>query len=412
MLTFTPNGKYLLVANEGEPSSYCSPSLTTDPEGSVSIIDIPNKISKLTQADVTNVGFTQYNGQEAALRAQGIRIYGPGATTAQDFEPEYIAVSDDSKTAWIALQENNAMAVIDIKSATVTNLFPLGYKDHSILGNALDPSDRDGPSGTPNIKIANWPVKGMYEPDGIAFYKKNGNQYIVTANEGDTRDWPYYNEEIRVGSSSYVLDTTVFPNAAALKTNAQLGRLTVTSANGDIDGDSNYEEVYVPGGRSFSIWSGTGTLVFDSGDDFEQITASLLPAYFNSNHDSNNSFDTRSDNKGPEPEGIALGKIRGHTFAFIGFERIGGVIVYDITNPQNPEFKNYVNNRDFTFPVTTSPGITNPLAGDLGPEGVLFIPKSDSPNGKPLLVTASEVSGTTTIFEISVDGISNDEEDE
>lgn len=408
MLAFTPNGKYILVANEGEPTSYCTPSLATDPEGSISIIKIPNKISKLTQADVRNVGFTQFNGQEAMLKSQGIRIYGPGATAAQDFEPEYIAISKNSQKAWIALQENNALAVLDIKSGTITDLFPLGFKEHLSTENAFDASDKDGPS----INIANWPVKGMYQPDGIAFYKHDGQGYLVTANEGDTRaDWPCFNEEVRIGSSSVVLDPDVFPNAAALKTNAQLGRLTITNADGNTDADTQYEELYVPGARSFSIWSESGVLVFDSGDDFEQITASQIPANFNSNHDSNASFDTRSDNKGPEPEGVTLGKIKGHKFAFIGLERIGGVMIYDITNPQAPEFKNYVNNRDFTV-LTTISGTTNPLVGDLGPEGILFIDKKDSPNGKPLLVTANEVSGTTTIFEINVSGLNDDDDDD
>lgn len=414
MLTFTPNGNYVLVANEGEPTSYCTPSLATDPEGSVSIIKIPNKISKLTQADVTNVGFTQFNGQEVALKTQGIRIYGPGASAAQDFEPEYIAVSKNSRKAWITLQENNAIAVLDIKSGVITGLLPLGFKDHSAAANGFDASDRDGPSNSQKINIANWPVKGIYEPDGIAFYRHNGQRYLVTANEGDTRDWPCFNEEVRVGSGSVVLDPAIFPNAAALKTNAQLGRLTITNANGNTDADPQYEELYVPGTRSFSIWSKTGTLIFDSEDAFEQITASQLPVNFNANNDDNNSFDTRSDNKGPEPEGVTLGKIKGHTFAFIGLERIGGIMVYDISNPQNPEFKNYVNNRDFTVAAQID-GASNPLAGDLGPEGVLFIHKKDSPNGKPLLVIANEISGTTTIYEIKIGGINdhnNDDEDE
>ena len=37
MLTFTPDGSHLLVANEGEPNSYNQPD-SVDPVGSVSVI--------------------------------------------------------------------------------------------------------------------------------------------------------------------------------------------------------------------------------------------------------------------------------------------------------------------------------------------------------------------------------------
>ncbi|MEW6130168.1 MAG: choice-of-anchor I family protein [Acidobacteriota bacterium] len=389
MLTFTPDGKKVLVANEGEPNSY-NVAGSLDPEGSVSIIDIKRGIGSVTQSDVVTAGFGQF---ALANLDSSIRIFGPNASVAQDLEPEYIAVSHDSKTAWVTLQEGNAIGVLDIEQGEFSSLIGLGFKDHAVIGNALDASDRDGASNSGRINIANWPVLGMYQPDAIATFRYRGQTYLITADEGDSRDYPGFNEERRV--STLTLDPTAFPDAATLKGNAQLGRLTVTAANGDTDGDGDYDKLYVFGGRSFSIRKTSGELVFNSGDQFEQITAQSNPGGFNSSNDSNSSFDTRSDNKGPEPEGVTLGELYGRAYAFIGLERIGGIMVYDITDPYAPRFVQYVNNRDFTG---------NPAAGtakDLAPEGLIFVPASDSPTNKPLLVTANEVSGTTTIYEIS-----------
>jgi hypothetical protein len=394
MLSFTHGGRYVLVANEGEPSGYGAGKV--DPEGSVSLIDLLNGPASLTQANVRTAGFSAFNGMEATLRAAGIRIYGPGSSVAQDLEPEFLAISPDDSTAWVTLQENNALAVLDIASATVTALIPLGLKDHNVAGNGLDPSDRDNAAGTgPAIKIGTWPVKGMYQPDGIATFQAGGQTFLLLANEGDAREWPGLVEETTVGATNYILDETVFPNADLLKTNSALGRLRVTKSTGDLDGDGDYDEIHSFGGRSFSIRSVTGDLVFDSGDDFEQILALLHPeVIFNASHD-NNSFDSRSRSKGPEPEGVAVGHAFHRTWAVIGLERIGGVMVYDVTNPASPRFGTYANNRNFlgAFAFAT--------AGDLGPEGVLFIEEGNSPTGQPLIVTANEISGTTTIYQVN-----------
>ncbi|MGI8601550.1 MAG: choice-of-anchor I family protein [Verrucomicrobiales bacterium] len=399
MVTFTSDGHYVLTANEGEPSSYPS-TPTTDPEGSVSIIDVSGGVGNVTQANVQTAGFGAFS---LASLAPGVRIFGPGASVAQDLEPEYVATSEDSQTAWVTLQENNALAIIDIPSATVTRVVPLGTVDRSASG--FDPSDRDGgladanADGVPDgIKIRTWPrVYGMYQPDSIASYKVGSQTYLVLANEGDARtDWPGYNEETTVGSASYKLDDPVtFPDALTLKKPANLGRLKVSIASGDTDGDGDFDEIHAFGGRSFSIRSADGSVVWDSADQFEQITAATYPTFFNVSN-SNNTFDSRSPSKGPEPEGVAIGKVSDRTYAFIGLERIGGVMAYDISNPAAPSFADYVNNRDFTkLPA-------DPESGDLGPEGLIFISEENSPNGKPLVVVANEVSGTTTIFEVDV----------
>jgi 2',3'-cyclic-nucleotide 2'-phosphodiesterase (5'-nucleotidase family) len=382
-LVFTPDGKKLVVANEGEPNS----DYSIDPEGSVSVIDVSKHPRFGWRFRHREADFRKFKKDQ--LLAAGVRIFGPGATAAQDLEPEYCAIGKDGRTAYVSLQENNAIAVVDLNSAKVRSVTALGRINHAIES-GIDASDRDDA-----VNIENWPVYGMFMPDAIASYEVNGETYIVTANEGDARDYDGFAEEERL--RDLPLDPEVFPNAAILRDNAALGRLTVTTVDGDLDGDGLYEEIHVFGTRSFSIFKvgnkGELTRVYDSGADFEKITASLLPADFNSNNDENNTVDNRSDNKGPEPEGVAVGEIGGRMFAFVGLERIGGVMVYDISNPEAPAYVQYINPRDFT--------VAEVDAGDLGAEGIEFVPAGQSPNGKPLLIVANEVSGNVSVFEIS-----------
>lgn len=391
MLTFTPDGSAVLVANEGEPNE----GYTVDPEGSVSVIDVSGGF---TMPTVATADFTSFNAEIDALRASGVRIYGPGATVAQDLEPEYIAVAPDGLSARVALQEANALAVLDlsdISAPAITDIVPLGFKDHMIIGNELDPSDRD-PEGDPQVRIRNWSVYGMYQPDALAAYAFNGRTYYITANEGDDRD-DFIPGEETARVKDLVLDATAFPDAATLQADSALGRLAVTTFDGDTDNDGEFEELYALGARSFSIWAEDGTQAFDSGAAFERITAQRFPDNFNANNDENDA-EGRSDNKGPEPEGVVLGELAGRIFAFIGLERIGGIMVYDVTNPQSARFVQYVNPRDFS----KDPESELALVGDLGPEGFAFITAEDSPNGSPLLVVGNEVSGTTAIYQIDV----------
>jgi DNA-binding beta-propeller fold protein YncE len=380
MVTFTPNGQYVLTANEGQPLD----DYSFDPEGSVSIIDMRGGAGGVTQADVTTAGFQAFNAP--AVIDPRIRIFGPGASVAQDLEPEYIAVSHDSKTAWVTLQENNALAIVDLKRREVTSLVALGFKNHMVPGSGLDPSD----AGT--IGIDNWPVLGMYLPDAIAAFFSRGSTYLVTANEGDVREYDAFEENVRIGSGSVVLDPAVFPNAATLKMNANLGRLTITNTMGDLDGDGDYDQLFAFGGRSFSVWTADGALVWDSGDDFERITAAAFPQHFNASN-TNNTLDNRSDDKGPEPEGIAVAKLFGRDFVFVALERIGGVMVYEIADPAAPRFVQYINVRDFSAAANTAG------AGDLGAEGLRVVESSAS--GSPLLIVSNEISGTLRVFEIT-----------
>ena len=397
MLTFSPDGRFVVIANEGEPNSYGAAD-SIDPEGSISVITVNRGgIPTVATAD-----FKAYIGQEAMLRSQGVRIYGPGANAAQDMEPEYVAVTEDSKTAYVTLQENNAIAIVDLATAKVTSIKPLGFKDHSVSGMGMDASDEDGGtntnSGTPLVKIITVPVKGMYQPDAIATYTVAGQTYFITANEGEARsDWPGYTDETRVRAHCTAgLDPSVFANAANLLFDSNLGRLRITSnPNGGSTGKNaagQCNELWSFGGRSFTIWNKDIGRVFDSGDQIEQRTSTLASAKFNSSHD-NDTLDSRSPAKGPEPEGVAIGKIGSKYFAFVGLERVGGIMVYDVTTPTAPAFVTYYNNR-------SAAGTT--LTGDRGPEGVLFISAAKSPNGKPLLIVGNETSGTTAVLQIDL----------
>ena len=372
MVTFTPDGTKVLVANEGEPDE---DDPTINPEGSVSIIDISDGIES---ASVTTADFTAYNGQEAELREQGVRIF-PEENFANDVEPEYITVTPDGSQAFVSLQENNAIAVVDLETNEITDIQPLGWKDFSLANNGLDSSDEDEA-----INISTQPVFGLYQPDAIASYEVDGATYYVTANEGDARSEDERVEELE-------LDAATFPNAAELQAEDNLGRLEVSTIDGDTDGDGDYDQLVSYGGRSFSIRDAHGNLVFDSGDDFAQITAEQVPELFNSNG-TVDSFDSRSDAKGIEPEGVVIGEIEGKDYAFVGLERVGGIMVYNISDPANAEFVQYIN------PIDEETGD----ALDLAPEGLQFISPEDSPNGSPLLTVSNEVSGTVSIYQINI----------
>jgi hypothetical protein len=392
MVTFTPDGRKLLVANEGEPS----PNYRIDPEGSISIVDLSHGPASAT---VRTAGFKRFAADR--LRRKGVRIFGPNATAAQDLEPEYIAVAPDSRTAWVTLQENNALAVVDVERARVTSVLGLGTKRHALPGSGLDASDQDE-----RIRIRPWPVRGLYQPDAVAAYRTAGAIYLVTGNDGSPRQEEGFDEVVRV--HGLVLDPQRYPHAAWLQQDANLGRLQVSKVGADPDGDGDVDRLLAFGARSFSIRRTGGARVFDSGDELERITArdavyAPAPNLFNT-PDNENSFDERSDARGPEPAGLTLGRIGHRTYAFIALRRPSGIATYDITDPGRPRFQTYANTRDFTQdPRAVGDNDTdlfvNCAAGDLGPEGVLFIPAQDSPIAKALVVVAFETSGSTTIFE-------------
>jgi DNA-binding beta-propeller fold protein YncE len=382
MVTFSPGGNYLFVANEGEPSS----DYATDPIGSVSIINVSGNISTISQSDVTVVDFIHL---DTTAYDPLINIYGNNGLQlpSQDLEPEYITIAPNESKAYVVCQENNAMAIIDYATRTLDTVVGLGYKDHGISGNGLDASDSSV------INITTYPgLYGMYQPDAITSFEVGGQTYIVTANEGEARDYTSYSEEARVGNLT--LDAPNFPAANVVKSDTALGRLKVTTSLGDVNGDTFFDSLFCFGARSFSIWDDQAQLVWDSGDDFEQYLAANYSANFNSTNDDNTSLKSRSDDKGPEPNALCVGEVDGTLYAFIGLERMGGIMIYDISNPASPTFVQYELNRDFTVAANS------PNAGDLGPEGMIFVSAADSPNAVAMLIVANEVSGTIAIYNL------------
>lgn len=380
MVTFTPDGNRVVTANEGQPSN----DYMTDPEGTISVIDLPADLANLKQEDVTTIGFNAFDGDLNTLKDSGVRIFGPNATVSKDLEPEYVAISPDGKTAWIACQENNAVAVADLENLNMVAIAPLGYKDHSLPENSLDASDQ-----TSGIVFGNFPILGMYQPDAIATFTVGGKSYIISANEGDAREYDELDEAVRFGALN--LDSIAFPNGDYLKANYLLGRINVTNTLGDFDEDGDYDAAYAFGARSFSIWDENANLIYDSGNLLERITASdpKWSALFNASN-SNNNFKNRSDDKGPEPEGVTTAVINDQVYAFIALERIGGVMVFNVTNPQAPAFVQYVNSRE----------LGEDEAGDLGSEGIIYINAAASPSDSALVVLANEVSGTISVWSL------------
>jgi DNA-binding beta-propeller fold protein YncE len=354
MVTFSPDGKFILTANEGEPND----TYTNDPSGSVSIISVNDNYA------VTTIDFSSMASQESALKLKGLRIFGPSKSFVKDIEPEYITVSADSKTAWVTLQENNGIAKIDIATKSITNIFPLGFKDYNVDGNEIDPTDTDA-----SYKAAKWNVKGVYMPDAIAVIESNNIPYLFTANEGDAREYSGYSEILRVKSNSVILDAAKFPTATTLKQDLNLGRLNITTALGDTDGDGDLDELYSYGSRSFSVWNGLdGSQVFDSKNELD-IKAQSIGVY----------DDARSDDKSVEPEGIAIGTVGSKKVVFVAMERADAVAIYDITSPSKPVFLKIIK------------------CGD-APEGVLFVPAKDSPTKRSLLIVSSEGDGVVKVF--------------
>jgi 2',3'-cyclic-nucleotide 2'-phosphodiesterase (5'-nucleotidase family) len=378
-----------ITAVNPEIEIHSSPATDLTP-GSVSIIDL-GAPTNIPSASVTTVGFASFDATAAALATAGVRLFA-GALPSTDFEPEYVAVSPDSTRAMVTLQEANAVALMDLDPTSATfaqflSIVPLGTKDFSAL--LADFSDRDGPSNSTLIRLTTGnPVRGLYMPDAIASFQVGGNTFYAIANEGDDRDdFLKTAETIRVGSGSYVLDPTLFPNSAVLKQNANLGRLTVSNSpglRGDIDNDGDVDQILAYGGRSFSILDSSGNIIYDSADFMEKETAFMGLPWFD---------DTRSDNKAAEPEGVTTGVIDGKTYVFVGLERSRGVMAFDVSNPTNVKYAGF----------GTQKGAT-----DQNPEGLVFIPAVDSPNGQDLLIVCNEnnntVSGSPTMTVYSVGG--------
>lgn len=380
MVTFSKDGTQIYTAIEAEFDG----DLTTQAKGGISVIEfVDGKLVAQTY------DFTSFDGMEDDLRDLGVRIF-PGETASDDFEAEYIAIDPATGNLFVTLQEANAVAVFDVQARAFTDILPLGTKDHSLPGNGMDANDDDGV-----ISIVPQNTQGLYMPDAIAATSFKGETYFLTANEGDDRgDWDDGGDAARVGD---ILDGEVTGVSIDDSVDTTgLERLTISIIDGDTDGDGDIDVLHSYGSRSFSIFDANGTLVFDSGDDFEQLIAQhRVPNAFNNDDfpsdDSGVVDENRSDNKGPEPEAITVGSFGGKDFAFIGLERDSGIMIYDITNPTKAKFATYIESS------------TN---GDMSPEVIQFVSAADSGTGNPMLAVSYEVSGTTTLIDLGarVDG--------
>ncbi|WP_376088599.1 ExeM/NucH family extracellular endonuclease [Roseomonas sp. CCTCC AB2023176] len=386
-LTFSPDGSLLLVANEAERyyDTSGTPTVENAP-GTISIIAIPADPSL---ASVRNtVGFTALDPFGAELAALGIKTLGattaggvnvPASSVSGDLEPEYIAVSPDGTKAYVTIQEANAVAVIDLTDTAATapmKLLPLGAVDFSLTGNEADFSDRDGPGGAPSISVGNSPVKGLLQPDAIATFSVGGQTYFVTANEGDSRI-------ISGPSIGEVALNEARASAVQSGAPADYARLNLDTVW------SSTDDLYAFGGRGFSVFrqnaDGSIEKVDETGGDLEQIIAALPNAGTVFNGENGGAFDTRSDNKGAEPEGVTVGTVDGKPYAFLSLERIGGVMVWDLSTPDDVQFVRYI----------------PPTAGEYGPEVITFVSAENSPVGRALVITANEISGSVTVYEAS-----------
>lgn len=379
MVTFTPDDSRILTANEGEPrEGYADGAV--DPAGSVTVITVAD-------GTAVNVDFTAYDSNEERQKLVDAGIVMKKDTVpSKDLEPEYIAAGND--TAYVTLQEANAIAVIDLDSLKVEGIYSAGYEDYSTTAVDIDKKDE---AYNPAVYES---LRGIRMPDGVALYSVDGVDYIVTANEGDSREWgDYLNEDERDFG-----DGQTSPSGKITAENSGLTGKVVFFDSSDYDGlDSGLD--YVFGGRSFTVFradkSGL-TEIYDSGSDFEAKTAEYIPENFNCSND-DKSLDDRSGKKGPESESITVGTVGERTYAFIGLERVGGVMVYDITDPAETVYVNYINSRDFS----------EDIAGDDSPEGLCFIPAADSADGNAYLLAACEVSGTVAAYELTANNSGN-----
>lgn len=394
MLTFTQDGMHVLVANEGEPND----AYDVDPEGSISIINIS---AGPASATVKTADFKAFNGQEQRLRNRGVRIFGPNANVAMDLEPEYITI--ENGLAYVSLQENNALAVVDINRAKVLSIHSFGTKNFNRRRNALDYTNRDNA-----INIVRAPLVGMYQPDAIASFNYYGETYIVSANEGDARDYDGFSEEVRV--EDLTLDADLVAKFPGFNDSDDLGRPRVTNVDGDRDNDGDIDRVHMFGARSISVWKfnqrGRLRRVADTGSTIERAIADQFPALFNANNDEDG-LDNRSDDKGPEPEAITIEFIAGIPYAFVSLERASLIAIFDLRWPEKPTLVQLFGNR--VNGANASKGLADDDNGlvarpglDLGPESIEYIAAHESPIGKPLLAVANEVSGTTTLYTIQL----------
>lgn len=373
MVTFTEEGNKILTANEGEPrNGYAEGAI--DPMGTVTIISLSKENGTVT-ADAVDVDFTAFDSEiERSKLVKGNVVLKKDTAPSVDFEPEYIAISD--KRAYVALQEANAIAVLDIENCKFTDIYSAGFEDYSKVAVDIDKKDK---TYNPKTYVS---LMGIRMPDGISVYNVDGVDYLLTANEGDSREWGNYLNEVEVDFGNE--GEASLTNAITAENSGLSGKVVFFNTK-DYEG-LDVTKDYLFGGRSFTIYKVNENgieEVFDSGEDFEKITAEVYKDNFNCSND-DRTIDDRSGKKGPEPENVTIGEIDGNVYAFVVLERIGGIMAYDITNPTDSKYVNYINSRNFSADIY----------GDVSPEGLKFT----TVNGTPIVMAACEVSGTLGVY--------------
>ena len=395
-VTFAPNGTTALVAIEAQP--VCAKddpataakedtdySKASDPVGGVTVVDLSNPASPVLRF----AGFDQFTVPE--MRAKGIAVSSVVNNVSKDFEPEFVTAVDNNY-AYVTIQEANAIGKLNIESATfesITRAF-----ESKIAYVARDTSDRDSGAGPRNYSN----VVGASQPDAIAGFKVGSGQYFVTANEGDAREYTCLNDDLR--GSALKVDTRRFPDWKTLSGSAALGRAKVNPTIGDKDGDGDIDTIHLRGSNSMTMYR-NGIAIWDSADLLDQIqTQAFGVANINGSHSLSSDKSTmnyvgqdRSDDKGSEPEGVAVGMVGDRRIAILGLERMTALAIFDITDPGNPIFQEWLQ----MLPTKATP------AKDVkhwSPEGIVFVPASKSPSGKALIITSYELSGSLSIHQV------------
>jgi hypothetical protein len=396
-VTFTPSGTTALVAIEGQPVCAKDDPATTaneatdylkavDPLGGVSIVDLTTPASP----QVTFVDFKGFTVGE--LRARGLALSSVVNDASKDLEPEYITALDEAM-AYVTIQEANGIGVLDIDQKTwidVRRAF-----ESKLSQTPIDTSDRDSGKG-PRSYLN---VVGPSQPDAVAGFKIGSGHYFLTANEGDAREYTCLNDDLR--ASSLKVDSRRFPDWKTWSTNAELGRAKVNPNAGDRDGDGDFDTIHLRGSRSMTMYR-NGLPIWDSGKLLEEIQISTFGvANINGSHalsadksTVNYTAQDRSDDKGGEPEGVAVGMVGSARVAILGLERMSALVVFDISSPRSPTLIKWIQ----MLPTTPTPAAQ---ATAWSPEGVIFVPADKSPNGKALFITSYELSGSLTVHQIA-----------
>lgn len=284
----SPDGRYAAIVIENERDEDLNDGLLPQlPAGSLQVLDLkgpPWKWNGLRTVDLT----------------------GLAATGPTDPEPEFVDINSRNE-AVVSLQENNHLAIVDLRRARVTKHFSAGATDVT----DVDATEEDlGPQGNGLIELTEDLPGRRREPDAIHWID---DDTFATANEGDYED-----------------------------------------ENG-VEG----------GSRGFTLFNKRGYVEYESGSSFEHevVRAGHFP-------------EGRAANKGVEPEGLEVAKIKGRTYLFVGAERANVVGVYDVTRG--------------------TPKFLQLLPAGIGPEGIRAIPKrgllavsaeTDAPGGPRSLVT-------------------------